>query len=721
MAGILAALLSFAVELGRWFKPDLQPDFSDVIIAAVAAGIAAKLTAALWSTSDGQTLARPTASARNPVRSPPMAGRQSVDRRSGADDLGGRATILAKFVTAAVCLAFAAVITAHYPLAPWVLGIILLLYALALWRWQSLWLAVVPAVLPAFDLTPWTGWTQVGEPDLFVLVTIGILALRGPPRRIDFWLEGFPGWVLVLSLISYVLSLVLGFALPGPEIGSDNPYLRPDNALRLAKGFFMALALLPFLRARMRTQGDTMVWFGAGMVTGLALVAAAVLIERALFVGIFDFTTDYRVVGTFSSMNIGGGYIGAYLAMALPFLLVLVLRPRVVWVLAIFGLAIAAGYALVVTYARTAYAAASISMLTAGLGWAWAARRGKTSIVPAAAPLVVVLMLVGGIVMGALGSGLMAQRLRTVIPDFRDREENWSGGLALRDVSPAATFFGMGLGTYPRIVLARNPDERPTNFVVGEDGGYRFLSLRAGSPIYFGQKVAVQPDQQYRLFGALRSPDGKGMLGVMLCEKILLYSANCRGATFGSHSPGGWEDFGTGVSTVGLEHPILGWFNRPVELAFVNPVSGTSIDIGHMRMLDPQGRDVLDNGDFSRGTERWYFTDDQHLIWRVKNQYLMSFFEDGALGLASLVLLAGTALAGAACAIGRGDRMGSIVLGSLTAFLCSSAFDDLLAVPRLATLFYLVAFSGLTMLQQARRRPMVSILAPTVEGSKSDG
>jgi len=81
MAGILAALLSFAVELGRWFKPDLQPDFSDVIIAAVAAGIAAKLTAALWSTSDG-TLARPTASARNPVRSPPMAGRQSVDRRS---------------------------------------------------------------------------------------------------------------------------------------------------------------------------------------------------------------------------------------------------------------------------------------------------------------------------------------------------------------------------------------------------------------------------------------------------------------------------------------------------------------------------------------------------------------------------------------------------------------------------------------------------------------
>src|SRR5262249_58405509 len=63
MAGILAALLSFAVELGRWFKPDLQPDFSDVIIAAVAAGIAAKLTAALWGPNDRHP-PKPTTSTR---------------------------------------------------------------------------------------------------------------------------------------------------------------------------------------------------------------------------------------------------------------------------------------------------------------------------------------------------------------------------------------------------------------------------------------------------------------------------------------------------------------------------------------------------------------------------------------------------------------------------------------------------------------------------------
>ena len=90
---------------------------------------------------------------------------------------------LAGLVTAAVCLASTAAVVATYPVAPWALGIALMAYAAALLRWPGLWLAVVPAVLPALDLTPWTGWTRVGEPDLFVLVTIAILALRAPPRR----------------------------------------------------------------------------------------------------------------------------------------------------------------------------------------------------------------------------------------------------------------------------------------------------------------------------------------------------------------------------------------------------------------------------------------------------------------------------------------------------------------------------------------------------------
>jgi VanZ family protein len=716
-AGILAGLLSFGVEFSRWFKPALQPDFSDVIIAAAAAAIAAKLTPAFWRMLEGETFSKPAAVAERSVRSPAIAAARPTHWRSRADNLERPAPTLAGFVTAAACLGLTAAAVAAYPLAPSALAIVLVVYAAALWRWPGLWLAVVPAVLPALDLTPWTGWTQVGEADLFVLVTLAILALRAPPRRADFRLEGLVAIAVVLTSISYLLSGALGLALPGPEGGSDNVYLRPDNALRLTKGFFIALALLPFLRARMRTHGDAIVWLGTGMAAGLALVAAAVVVERVLFTGIFDFTTDYRVVGTFSGMNIGGGYLGAYLAMALPFLLVFMLRPRPVSLLAMFGIAIGAGYSLVVTFARTAYAAALLSMLTAGLGWVLTGRHRRMGTIQALALPALVLMLVGGIVVGAFGSGFMAERLGQVVPDLTAREGNWTGGLALRDGSLATALFGMGYGTYPRIVLARKPDERfPTNFVVAQDGGYRFLSLGSGSPTYFGQKVPVQPDQQYRLFVTMRSADGKGALGVILCEKMLQYSANCRETTFRSRIPGEWEQFGAPISSRGLdEHTILGWLRRPVELGLFNIVPGTTIEVGQVRMFDPQDHDIIVNGNFARGTERWYFSDDEHRLWRILNQYLMSWFEGGALGLACFILLAGAAFAGAARAIGRGERMGAAIIGSLVAFLCSSAFDHLLAVPRLAALFYLVAFSGLTMIQA----PTGSLAQPEISRDRS--
>ena len=124
----------------------------------------------------------------------------------------------------------------------------------------------------------------------------------------------------------------------------------------------------------------------------------------------------------------------------------------------------------------------------------------------------------------------------------------------------------------------------------------------------------------------------------------------------------------------------------------------STIEIGHIRMFDPRDLNILSNGDFSHGMDRWYFTDDQHRIWRIENQYLMSLFEGGALGLVSFMLLAIAAIAGTTRAMARGNRMAAAVAASLLAFLCSGVFDYLLGVPRLSALFYIVAFSGLTMM-----------------------
>ncbi len=53
-AALAASLFSLAIELGRWFKPGLQPDFSNVLIAALAAGLAARLTPAFWRIVEGR-------------------------------------------------------------------------------------------------------------------------------------------------------------------------------------------------------------------------------------------------------------------------------------------------------------------------------------------------------------------------------------------------------------------------------------------------------------------------------------------------------------------------------------------------------------------------------------------------------------------------------------------------------------------------------------------
>jgi hypothetical protein len=436
------------------------------------------------------------------------------------------------------------------------------------------------------------------------------------------------------------------------------------------------------------------------MSAGLTFVAAATIAERALFTDLFDFTSNYRVVGTFSSMHIGGGHIGAYIAMALPFLLVFLLRPRAPALLAMLGIATCAGYALVVSFARAAYGAALVSVLTASMGWAWAARRrDRRDFVRIILPTLLLLPLGSIVIAAAVDTGFMTKRLQRVAPDLTNREKNWTEGLALRHDNLVTALLGEGLGTYPRIVLAHNPQHRsPTNFAVGHDGAYPFLSLRAGLPTYIGQKVPIEPSQRYRLFVTLRSPDGRGELLFLLCERLLLYSDNCREATFRPRVLGTWEEFEAAISTDGLDtDALLGLLRRPVELALLDPNPGTTIDVGHIRMFDPRGHDILVNGDFALGTERWDFTDDQHLVWRIHSQYLMSFFEGGALGLAAFLLLAGTALAGAVRAVGHGDRVAAAVVGSLLAFLCSGVLDNLLEAPRLSALFYIVAFTGLTM------------------------
>ena len=381
-------------------------------------------------------------------------------------------------VVAVACLGLITAALLAYPLAKLPLAALLALYGAALWRWPALWLAVLPAVLPAYDLAPWTGWLFVGESDLFLLVTLGVLALRAPPQAGDFRLPGWRGAILALLLAAWGIGVFRGMLLPGVPGGSSNPYLMQANALRLFKGPAEAVILLPFLQARQRQYSDVAARFAIGMGIGLVLVAAAALAERIAFIGAFNFDTDYRVVGPFSSMHVGGGHIGAYTAMALPFLAVALLRPRPASLLALLVAGVAGTFTLAVTFARMAYGAGVVGMAVLGLGWAIARRRGGGGAATALLPGLLFL-LIGGCIAGvALGTTYMSARVATAAPDLAFRENNWSAGVAMRDPDMATTLFGMGLGTYPRTAfLRRIPATDPSNFVITAIDGRPAVSI----------------------------------------------------------------------------------------------------------------------------------------------------------------------------------------------------------------------------------------------------
>ena len=603
--------------------------------------------------------------------------------------------MFARYLLSALSVVPIVWILAVFPLTPWPLAAAVALYVAVLWRWPVAFLLVVPAVLPALDLGFWTGWTVVESPDLFVLATLAVLIPRVRLSRADLIPNGWSGGVLLLLIGSYAIGTVVGLASPlGYNGHSDNPYLRPDNALRLLKGLLEALALLPFMRHRHRKHADAPLWLGWGIAAGLAAVTVEIGIERALFVGLMDFTSDYRVVGPFTSMRIGGGHVGAYIAMALPFVLTLGLGRRrwLAWPL-LFLIGLGGAYSLAVTFARTAYVAAMGSSGIVGFGMLLAARRrGLVSLALALIPL----MLVLGVIGAAASSAMMRQRFSTLAEDLLTREHNWKEGWSVRDADVLTNLFGMGLGTYQRTMLLRAPLDRPSDLSLNADGTGAYVSLHGLTPLYFGQKISVPADGSLRLTLRFRGDLPSAVIGFIMCDKVLLYSENCRGGQVRPSHPGDWEDAAATLDGTGLgQVTIAGFIRKPVELALYAPSLGSTIDFGRISLRDAAGNELLANGDFSHGLDRWLFTDDDHVSWRIKNQYIMQSFELGAFGLVSLLALCGLALAGGARATLRGDPMGAIVAGAVGSFMISGVSDYVLEVPRIVALFAMICWAGM--------------------------
>jgi len=377
---------------------------------------------------------------------------------------------------ALVLAALGVFLVLHYPVAPWAVSLVFVACCVAFFVWPDSWLIAVPLLLPLIGFAPWTGWITFEELDLLVLAAaVGgyarlawpsaqvVPVARQPRSSAGAWL------MLLLFAASTLVAMARGFADAGGfSFGWYHGYHEPMNSLRLAKSFFLALLVLPLWRASVVRRGaQAPTWLAMGLMLGLAGASLATVWERMAFVGLFNFSTDYRTTGLFWEMHVGGAALDGFLALLMPFVLreLFVAHSHRRWaaVVACLGLA---GYACLTTFSRGVYLAVPVGLaVTVALCLLSARRqlhRGGAAADTVAAPKLslgvgaVLLVLFGGAILwtfpssgyrgllALLGAAAVAMPLASVLRRFK--AVDWMVGLVAGGLLSLALWAGAMLG-----------------------------------------------------------------------------------------------------------------------------------------------------------------------------------------------------------------------------------------------------------------------------------
>jgi O-antigen ligase len=581
-----------------------------------------------------------------------------------------------------------------YPLGGIWLAIGLLVYLAFLIRWPHCWVSVLPAALPVLDLTPWTGRFFFDELDCLLAATVAVNCWRSSRTK---WVVVRSRAVLILLALlgsSYLASIAIGvYPLPSPGLNSFNNYFSPYNALRAGKGAIWALLLLPSLIAEFKRDAAektelTQRRLAWGMTCGVLAASIGVLWERAAFPGWLNYYSGYRVVGLFSEMHTGGAYIEAYFTAALPFAAWWALGAnthlkRVAGAIIL----IAGAYALAVSYARGGYLAfvTSMSVLVLGLIFQKRAQLKSARVLHG----LLLLSLLAAIAQPVMQGTAMQRRYAASQRDWHTRERHWSDALQMMNGSINTKLFGMGLGSYPRTYdLASSENVRSSRYELAREGNNTYLLLTASAPLYIEQIIHLRENTHYRLSFVARNQVGNSELLLPICEKWMLYSANCiwQSAKINSEK---WQtftfDFYSGV------FPSRPWYaRRPFKFSMFNNAESTVLAIDNISITAEDGAELLSNGNFNAGMDRWFFTSDNHLPWHLENLWLQIYFEQGAFGLLSFFALAIIAAGALIKQFRANDHYAVVLASSLAAFLTLAMFDSLFDFPRMSLLFYLL-------------------------------
>lgn len=578
------------------------------------------------------------------------------------------------------------------------LGIALVLYLVVLAFFRHAWLVVVPAVLPALDLAPWTGRFFFDESDLFLLVGLGAAFLhRRDPRAGPFLSR--PLAILGTLFTATTLAALLVGMLPLSPLDANAfaHYFSHFNALRVGKGFAWGLCFFLLLRWTLPRGSDLPGrLFTLGLLLGLLAVVLIGVTERWQYAGLFDFSAAYRITASFSSMHTGDAHLPAYLALAVPFVWLWVVQRRNPLVL-LAGLALLAGavYLVVVTVTRASFLALALELALLALFWLRGLHGDRVRIATSILGFAAMVAVSGGLLYLGIEGGYFQSRMARVQGDADTRVQHWRTAIGMMDQDLGTLLFGTGLGRFPETYLLRNPQSLvPGNFGYAAENGNGYLLLGSGETLYLAQRVEVEPHTQYRLSFDLKGTGERLQLAIPLCEKHLLDSRRCVWNTYEVPGGPGWQH--KEVTLDSGEVGAGGWLARPpVELFLYNGEKEQLLAVDNLSLRGPGGNELLRNGDFSAGGDFWFFKTHDHLAWHIKNLWVSLLFEQGWMGFIAFNLLMAAALLHLARPAWRGRPVLAAVLTSVLGFFAVGLFASPFDAPRLTALFFAVLAVGL--------------------------
>ena len=670
------------VETGKLFLQGMHPDPTNIMLGALASWGFVHLARVLSNAASAPSMPQLTVS--NGSSSAPH------DKRFTATAEPTRRW--ATYGVMAPSLAFAAYWAATFPTQPVFLCVFLAACAALIGYHPALIALFIPAALPVLDFAPWSGRYFFDEFDLLLLTCLAVGYARGPRGpRLKSHRDALFTAASALLAVSFAISAVRGL-IPWPphDANAFANYHSSFNALRIGKGALWAFLTYGLLRRLAAAEIDIRRPLALGMTTGLALTVAVIFWERLTFVGLSDFSSDYRVTGLFSSMHTGGAYIECFLVTTLPFLLLLVFQSRS-WGSRLLGglLLLASTYALMVTFSRNGYsafgAAVAISLFFTLFR---SGRRQQRSIL-----IVLLVGAMSGVALPIFMGQFAQERISTLAKDYATRQAHWQDALDIRTPDWPTTLFGMGLGRYPEShYLLSNEARHAGTFRLKSEDGNPFLRLGSGDPIYFEQIVSIVPRRNYVLKLDVRASQPNEKIAASVCEKWLLASFSCVSIALNAGpEAGAWSTVEASFSSASLgDHP---WYaSKPVKFALHNPSGKSRVDIDNVKLETISGESLLLNGDFSKALDHWYFSADGHLQWHTKSLLVSVLFDQGWFGLITLCLFLMLAIRRAAGRAWRGDLHAAAALASLCGFLVVGLFDTLIDAPRFLLLLLLLCW-----------------------------